>query len=56
MSDANYQAYTQRRVDALLPRLKPQASLYVFADWQTSIALAPVLERNFTIQNRINGT
>lgn len=53
MSDANYQAYTQRWVDALLPRLKPQASLYVFADWQTSIALAPVLERNFTIQNRI---
>lgn len=53
MSDEDYQAYTQRWIDLLLPKLTPQASLYVFADWQTSITLAPVLERNFTIKNRI---
>jgi site-specific DNA-methyltransferase (adenine-specific) len=53
MSDTDYQAYTQRWVDALIPKLKPHASLYVFADWQTSIALAPVLASNFTIKNRI---
>ena len=53
MTDSDYRAYTQRWIDALLPKLKPQASLYVFADWQTSISLAPVLEQNFTIKNRI---
>lgn len=53
MSDQDYQAYTQRWIDALTAKLKPHASLYVFADWQTSIALAPVLASNFTIKNRI---
>lgn len=53
MSDHDYQEYTQLWINSLLPKLKPYASLYVFADWQTSIAMAPVLERNFTIKNRI---
>lgn len=53
MSDYDYQEYTQRWVDIVKPKLKPYSSLYVFADWQTSIALAPVLERNFIVKNRI---
>ncbi|WP_367333356.1 site-specific DNA-methyltransferase [Limosilactobacillus sp.] len=53
LTDNDYQAYTQRWIDAIKPKLKPNASLYVFADWQTSIALAPVLGKNFIIKNRI---
>lgn len=49
----DYRAYTQRWIDVVKPKLKPTASLYVFADWQTSIVLAPVLAQNFTIRNRI---
>ena len=52
-STDEYQEYTQRWIDLVKPKLKPHASLYVFADWQTSIALAPVLAANFTVKNRI---
>lgn len=52
-STDEYQEYTQRWIDLVKPKLKPYASLYVFADWQTSITLAPVLAANFTVKNRI---
>ncbi|MDO4903135.1 MAG: DNA methyltransferase [Limosilactobacillus sp.] len=53
ISDEDYQEYTQRWIDLVKPKLKKNASLYVFSDWQTSISIAPVLEKNFTIRNRI---
>lgn len=53
MSDSEYQDYTNNWISLLKPLLKPNASIYVFADWATSIALAPVLGQHFTIQNRI---
>lgn len=53
MSDDDYQAYTQKWIDLIKPKLKPNASLYVFSDWATSIVIAPILEQNFTIKNRI---
>lgn len=53
MSTSQYQAYTQKWIDLLKPLLKENASIYVFSDWATSMALAPILEKNFTIQNRI---
>lgn len=53
MKPAKYQEYTEKWIKKLLPLLKPNASVYVFADWETSIALAPVLEKYFTIKNRI---
>ena len=52
-STGEYQEYTQRWIDLIKPKLTPTASLYVFADWQTSVALAPVLAANFTVKNRI---
>ena len=33
--------------------LKPHASLYICADWRTSIIVAPILEKYFQIKNRI---
>ena len=53
LADVDYQDFTQRWVDALKPKLTPTASLYVFSDWQTSIAIAPILAQNFIIKNRI---
>lgn len=53
MTTEQYQHYTQQWIDLLKPLLKEHASIYVFSDWATSIALAPVLGANFTIQNRI---
>ena len=53
MSDDDYQAYTQKWIDLIKPKLKPNASLYVFSDWTTSVTIAPILENNFVIKNRI---
>lgn len=53
MSVEDYQNYTQKWIDLLRPLLKENATLYLFSDWKTSMALAPVLEKNFYIQNRI---
>lgn len=53
MKPAEYQKYTEKWIKKLKPLLKTTASVYVFADWETSIVLAPVLEKYFTIKNRI---
>lgn len=53
MKQAEYQQYTEDWINKLKPLLKASASVYVFADWETSIVLAPVLEQYFTIKNRI---
>ena len=53
MSEQDYQKYTQHWIDLIKPKLKNNASMYVFTDWLTSVAIAPVLEKNFTIKNRI---
>lgn len=53
MADADYQKYTRGWIELIKPKLKPNASLYVFSDWNTSIAIAPILEESFTIKNRI---
>ncbi|MBD5805645.1 site-specific DNA-methyltransferase [Lactobacillus sp. 0.1XD8-4] len=53
MTTGQYQKYTQKWIDLLKPLLKDNASVYVFSDWATSMVLAPVLEQNFIIQNRI---
>ncbi len=37
----------------LKPLLRPQATLYVCADWQTSLEIAPLLKANFHLRNRI---
>ena len=53
MKGEDYQKYTQDWIDLIKPKLKRNASLYVFSDWATSILIAPILEKNFTIKNRI---
>ena len=43
-------------IDALRiikPTLKSDATIYVCADWQTSILIAPILDQEFYVRNRI---
>ncbi len=53
MSDADYAAYTERWITAVKPLLKPNASLYVCCDWQTSPIVGMALSRHFYVRNRI---
>lgn len=52
-SQDQYQEFTKKWIQELLPLLKDNASLYIFSDWQTSIILAPILGQSFVIKNRI---
>lgn len=49
----DYIAFTRAWLEATLPLLKHNASVYICADYRTSILLAPLLEDYFLIQNRI---
>ena len=49
----NYEAWFQDILDMVKPTLKNDATVYVCADWKTSTIIAPILERNFHLRNRI---
>lgn len=50
---AAYQQWFQRAVEVLTPTLKSTATVYVCADWKTSVLLAPILETSFHVRSRI---
>jgi site-specific DNA-methyltransferase (adenine-specific) len=49
----DYSQWFEEWFIALLPLLKPHASIYVCADWQTSTSIHTALERHTIIRNRI---
>ena len=53
MTDAEYAAYTQRWISLVLPLLKPNATVYVCCDWQSSSVIGMELKKHFTVRNRI---
>ena len=48
-----YAGWFEKVIRAIRPTLKPTASVYVCADWRTSIIIAPILEKYFLVKNRI---
>ncbi len=48
-----YVAWFDSAIQELLPLLKPDASVYVCSDWQTSTLIFPVLDEYFHVRNRI---
>jgi site-specific DNA-methyltransferase (adenine-specific) len=48
-----YQAWFESAIKGLLRLLKPDASVYVCSDWQTSTLIFPVLDRHLNVRNRI---
>ena len=53
MDDAAYEAYTGQWLDAALPCLKPNGSVYVCCDWRSSAVIGRVLESRLHVRNRI---
>ena len=53
MSLAEYESWFESWFAALLPLLKPAASLYVCGDWKSSAAIQRVLDRHVIVRNRI---
>ena len=51
--DDEYEGYTETWIRAVLPALKPEASVYVCCDWMSSPAVARVLKKYFHLRNRI---
>ncbi|WOD38943.1 site-specific DNA-methyltransferase [Nodosilinea sp. E11] len=49
----HYATWLDSWITQLKPLLKPQASAYFCADWATSTAMYPVLEKHFIVRNRI---
>lgn len=48
-----YEVYTREWLTAVKPLLKPQGSIYVCCDWESSLVIGRVLEEMFTVRNRI---
>lgn len=50
---AKYEQWLESWLHKLVRCLKPNASIYVCCDWQSSSAVQTVLERHFIVRNRI---
>lgn len=49
----SYERYTKKWIEAVLPLLKPTASIYVCCDWKSSLVIGPILQKYFILRNRI---
>ncbi len=49
----NYEIYTKSWIEATLPILKENSSIYVCCDWKSSLIIGKILSEYFNIQNRI---
>jgi site-specific DNA-methyltransferase (adenine-specific) len=50
---AQYSEWFEGIISNLIPILRPDASVYVCSDWRTSTLIFPILEKHFTVRNRI---
>ncbi len=48
-----YQEWFVSLIRLVIPLLKSTASIYVCSDWRTSVLVAPILEQQFHVRNRI---
>jgi len=53
MDDSDYVQWVERWLSLLIHVLKPNASVYVCGDWQSSPLLYSILKRHFHVRNRI---
>lgn len=53
MKDADYEAFTRSWIEACIPLLKSNSSVYVCCDWKTSMVIGLVLNDYFDIKSRI---
>lgn len=53
LNETDYIQYTESWVKKVIPLLKPNASIYVCCDWQSSLIIGNVLNQYFNVINRI---
>lgn len=53
MKTADYEEYTREWLSAVYPLLKPNGSIYVCCDWETSLIIGRVLSEFFKVRSRI---
>ena len=53
MSDSMYAEYTEKWIEAVKPKLKKTASVYVCCDWKSSLLIGGILKEHFILRNRI---
>ncbi len=51
--DEWYEEYTACWINAVKPKLKDTASVYVCCDWKSAIVIGEVINKNFNLRNRI---
>ncbi|MES2297540.1 MAG: site-specific DNA-methyltransferase [Pseudomonadota bacterium] len=52
-SEAAYLSWTEQWIDAALPKLKPNGSLYIFLTWRFSPEIFVMLKKRMTMMNEI---
>lgn len=52
-NNKDYEKYTHDWLDLIIPLLKPNGTLYVCCDWESSMVIGEVLSERITIKNRI---
>lgn len=53
LDDIKYAEYTEQWINAVLPKLKKTASVYVCCDWKSAIVIGAILNKYFILRNRI---
>lgn len=51
--DETYSEYTKAWIEAVYPKLKKSASVYVCCDWKSSVVIGKILSEKFILRNRI---
>lgn len=51
--DETYSEYTKAWIEAVCPKLKKSASVYVCCDWKSSVVIGKILSEKFILRNRI---
>ncbi len=53
LGNQKYAEYTEKWINAIKPKLKPTASIYVCCDWKSSLVIGEIINRHFILRNRI---
>ncbi len=51
--DKEYAKYTESWINAVMPKLKKTASVYVCCDWKSALVIGGILDKYFILRNRI---
>jgi len=52
-TEEDYAEYTEKWIEAVKPKLKDNASVYVCCDWKSALVIGSILSKHFILRNRI---